>query len=180
MCVCVCVFVQGLSRPVRQRMRRWALTAPCSAALAIPRRMSQHAMRVGTEAALAQLKVLPAGSMVTVQTPNGFTTAFDFYHSVCLAIQAAGPTAEHITVLPPATHTTDAVIYRMLMDPQPLVLTSLTQLELRGAHAGTAWPWRNLHASGTLDLADLLQLPDPSNGQYDIYVEAVKIHAEKV
>ncbi len=159
-------------------MRRWVLTAPCCATLTYTPPMSAETVRVGTEAALVQLSgVLPAGSIIALHT--GEVLWSTLYPAACQAITAAGSAAEPVTVVLPAPRTTDAVMSRLLSQVS-LVHAATTQLLLAGADAGAARHWDSLHVSGTLDLADLLHLPDPSKEAYDIYVKSVKIHPEKV
>ncbi len=101
------------------------------------------------------------------------------YIASIAAIAAATPTLPHLTVYPPPlpdSHTGTALLCQTDvpvahacaagLKPSPLVRT-------------LAWPWESLRVT-SVSLIDILSLPDPTGGQYEIEVRYLSTPTDKV
>ncbi len=174
--------LQGLEAPVAQWLTQCRFTAPCVVTLALPHDLASEDLQAGIETALHQLSsVLPPGSVVRLTDP--WEEHWEaLYPPACAAIAAAGAALTHIDLYPPAAPGTDACLGRLLQEQPPRARAVLDRLESESAHARAAWPWQRLCVYGCYmhQMEDLLQLPDPSAGQYEIEIGILTLDLDEV
>ncbi len=155
-------------------MHQWQFTTPCHVYLDLTVNITISDLHVGLEAALRQLSgVLPAGSIIEIKNYSTHTLS-TLYPLACAAITAAGPSLTHTTVLPPTSSTNDEELTVFMQQQPPLQHSAVLGMSLSGAHKDVPWPWQSLHIlSLDLDMSQLLHLPDPAGGQYDVHVQSL-------
>lgn len=172
--VCLCRAVQGLSATVAQRLAQWRFDAPCLVSLRLPASLAPDALQAGTETALIQLSAqLPAGCTLQLQERSLDTWA-QIAGPASAAVAATAHHHSHLTVLPLAGSVTDMIRYAQGRPQPPAPLTCMHGLRLPGEYAHVPWPWqrvRFLSDCGGLSLADVVLLPDPTGGQYEIEID---------
>ncbi len=178
MCVRICVCApQGLSDAVLQRMGQWQYTARCVATLSLGCRYMGSRLPWEDEvkvlpAALKQLSVLPAGSIIDLSceyNTKGFADIAD-------AVSAAAPSLEHVTILSPY-YDISGLIRHAHVFPYARVRADWGWYQSQQMKT-VRWPWKHLKVRQPFDVEPgitawkLLQLPDPTHGkgQYEISV----------
>ncbi len=170
--------LQGLPDTVVQRMKQWHIAAPCHVRLDVLNNVQPADLRVSIGAALQQLSSMPAGTTVQLDSALHVTT----FQVAAAAVAAAAPALPHLTIRPPkllgvnsnvamlcrAEH---GVAHASIQHPR---LTSETQV------ASLPWAWKSLYVGGEMAVQQLLYLPDPTRGQYDIEAKRVAFAIAKV
>ncbi len=169
--------MQGLSTEVAHRLAHmWRFPAPVKAQVLLPIDFdAPEDIQAGTEAALMQLSVLPAGSLIQFLHISN-DPWWPAYQATVAAITTTAPHLTHLTVVPPPpTRLTDEVIATMCAQDAAPSHMAVLRLErgLSVAPATAAWPWRSLRfalPNLSLHFDDILWLPDPTGGVYDFEV----------
>ncbi len=202
MCVCVCVYIQGLSEAVLDRMSHWQPTEPYTATLTPSRTLKDSDEQGGYIAALQQLTNLPTDTVLSLDDENW--TGFETMQRIARALAVAAPALTHVKVLSPAARgrrmRRSHEEYGCWPDRSTFTLRELCDQSPPYRHARVthvdrdnqtnnedvedlcdtwAWPWESLsfvrcYYWGSklkgVYLSDLLYLPDPTGGQYEISV----------
>ncbi len=178
MCVLACLALQGLSAAVMQRIPQWQFTGPFEVWLLIHPHTPNVASAV--QAALSQLSGLPAGTTVIVDFEED-SHAKTAHHLAATAatIAAATPALRHVRVLAPPTGDGAAALAALLaQQPAPAHAAVYGfKHRLSGEHGNIPWPWQSLRVGGPMELSELLRLPNPCGGQYELVLECLR--AEK-
>ncbi len=145
--------------------------------MACPDKYEHYELQLGLEAALKQLSVLPAGSTIRLAEDGDYLImrGVDVFAA---AVAAAAPWLGHITVVSPCVRGSGENIRELLQHAHVF-----PHVRVRGRWdndvaemAGDKWPWVRLEAvkAERYDLGiapgDLLELPDPTSGQYELSV----------
>ncbi len=176
---CVLTYVQGLPRALVQRMTSphsspWCFPTPPHITLTLPPkswRMSEHTLTSSVTHALQQLcPVLPAGSTVALGKAG-----YSVIPAVTRAVTQTADRFSHVTLIPPPRVGNDKGLAALLQHEPRVAHAALVDLQVTTAHAGVAWPWRSVRVCGDMGLEQVLGLPDPTEGQYDVWAESVVI-----
>ncbi len=188
--VCLLCGLQGLPHTVAQWLAQCRFTAPCVVTLNLPYSLSPADLHAGIAAALTQLSaVLPAGSTIEMTGDNETrdeATWREQYMAACDALAATGAAAgdtgsaaagtgaarAHLTIHTPPAPGSDSSIETLTLHRPPSNCVGVVELRVSGVHNQMAWPWQRLRVIGDynceVSLTHLLNLPDPTDGQYEI------------
>ncbi len=113
---------------------------------------------------------------------------------IAAAVAAAAPSLQpDVTVILPAQASDDAGVatlcavaagagaqhaYAAPAEPVHVCFEGLGRLT--GAHAGVAWPWGSLWVKQRVFIDQLLRLPDPTAGQYDVHLSGLYMQVNEV
>lgn len=151
--------------------QQWQFAAPCLAYVLLHLELEIDDLQAGIEAALRQLSVLPAGSKI--QLVEYTQTAWErVFPPAVAAIAAAGAQLTHLRVVPPAgpgKHAAMQLVYEQ--QQPPLRHACFWNVCEHGGYSRQPWPWQCAHALNDhcwFHLSRIAQMPDPSNGQYEV------------
>ncbi len=179
MCVCVCpCALQGLDTTVLQRIRQLQFTKPCLVRVDLPDDMHPDHAQAGIAAALQQLSTIPAQSTIQLHAPDA--GAARMLRPAAAAMAAAAAAHPQWTIRAPKMYLGDAVLTLHSLPGYEVAHASFRDVRLSEWHASRPWPWQSLRLGGLTELEQLLYLPDPTNGQWDIEVKLLLADVEQV
>lgn len=180
-----CVLMQGLSDAVVRRMYQWHFDPSCTILLDwrsyddTPD-LSIEDLGSGIEAALRQLSpMLMPGSVVTLHRSYNPVGWEDWISTVCAAVAAAAPTMPHVTVLAPCVEGSEKAITVLGQQDPPVQHACINGIHRLHGVSHTPWPWQSLTVTPVV-LSELLELPDPRGGVYDIRLSVLCAYYSEV
>lgn len=178
--VCVlCLYYQGVSPRVQERMSTWAFDAPCYADVVICPTVMDSDVRAGMQAALVQLSgLLPAGTRVRVaeELPCGRR-----YEAMAAGIGAASGLVPHLRILCPApSPPCDSGTVVSVLCRKAVPHVELPELQLTQSLAHLRWPQlRSLSVERPMRLSQLQFLPWPGE-RYELRISHILADGFKV
>ncbi len=154
-------------------MPTWQLQGRCQAYLVVPAALPVNEQRAGVLAAIQQLHDhLPPDSRLSFNCPRSLITY------VYETIATLAPTLPNITLLAPSMYgNEEAALVPWACRQAPAV--PHVAFRVTRSYADQPWPWRSLCVGAnplqTPWLTDILKLPDPTTGQYDIDIGGFRV-----
>ncbi len=169
--------LQGLDAEVIARMHQWRIEAPCTVYIH-PAWSPLEVSLEGLALALQQLsQVIPPGCDIMVYVSESISLS-----ATAAVLAAAAPLMPPQTTLWPDVRCELVEESQAVCDPgQGYTNMCMRQLSLNGdRYAHVAWLWQKLKFRVTPMVKQLLQLPDPRGGQYEIDVQGLIVCEKQV
>lgn len=136
--------------------------------------MQPDDLHAGLLAALQQLSGIPCSEVTVAFRKDPYPIPYPTIAAATAAVAQAMPGAAFVAPVAPGSCCDDKVMAELCSQQPPVSHPQMASLQLSSALAGTPWPWQSLRVVSPMQLMDLLNLPDPSGGQYtEIHVRTL-------